>query len=362
MIVVAGRARKMFPGGNTSQGFYSYYRYILAEDAKRIFIIKGGPGVGKSDFMKKIAREMTGLGFDTELHYCSSDNDSLDAVVIKDLKIALLDGTAPHVVDPKYPGAVDEIINFGEYWDVGALEKYRTSIIKYSKEVSGHFARAYKLLAAAKLVMDDIEEKYGACTDNGRANLVVEEWAGEIFDGWPVSAVPGKERHLFASAYTPGGFVDYSDTLIGDVQRIYHVSGHPGTGKTYILNKLADSARDRGVKVEYFHTPLKPHKLNTIILQELDLAVTCSEAGRLKASRSLDLNSLLDSGRLKGSTENIENDLHIYKQLISESISSISDAKKTHDRLEEYYIDNMDFGAIDRMRDRILERILEYRQ
>ena len=50
-----GRVRKMFPGGNTSQGFYSYYRYILPEDAKRIFIIKGGPGTGKSVFMREVA-------------------------------------------------------------------------------------------------------------------------------------------------------------------------------------------------------------------------------------------------------------------------------------------------------------------
>jgi hypothetical protein len=361
MIAVAGRVRKMFPGGNTAQGFYSYYRYIISGDAKRIFVIKGGPGVGKSSFMKKIAVEMTGLGFDVELHYCSSDNDSLDAVVIENLKIALLDGTAPHVVDPRYPGAIDEIINFGEFWDVEALEKCRESIVKYSREISGYFARAYKLLAAAKLVMDDIEEKYGLCMDNGRANLVAEEWAGEIFDGWPVSAVPGKQRHLFASAYTPGGFVDYSDSIIKSVQRIYSIAGYPGTGKTYFLNKLAGSAIERGVKVEYFHSPLKPHKLSTIVLDELDIAVTCSAGGNNGVHRFLDLNLMLDRDRLKGITEDIERDMHLYEELITEATAAISGAKKTHDRLEEYYIDNMDFQAIDRMRDKILERILEYR-
>ena len=47
-----GRIRHMFPGGNTSQGFFSYYDYILGqEEANRIICIKGGPGVGKSTFM-----------------------------------------------------------------------------------------------------------------------------------------------------------------------------------------------------------------------------------------------------------------------------------------------------------------------
>ncbi len=358
---MAGRVRKMFPGGNTSQGFYSYYNYIISEDANRVFVIKGGPGVGKSSFMKKMAKEMTELGFDIEMHYCSSDNNSLDAVVIEDLKIALLDGTAPHVVDPKYPGAVDEIINFGEFWDVGALEKCRGDIVKYTREISRHFARAYKLLAAAKLVMDDIEEKYSSSMDYGRANLAAEEWAGEIFAGWPVSAIPGKDRHLFGSAYTPGGFVDYSETILENVQRTYYVNGHPGTGKTFILNRLAGYASDRGVEVEYFHRPLKPHKLDTIVLKELGVAVTCSTEGKKTADRAVDLNLMLDRDRLGGSMEDIEGDMHLYEQLQAEAIAAIYNAKKTHDRLEEHYINNMDFKAVDRLKDRILERILEYR-
>ena len=47
---------------------------------------------------------------------CSSDNNSLDGIVIPKLKIAILDGTA-HVVDPVFPGVVDEIINLGQFWD-----------------------------------------------------------------------------------------------------------------------------------------------------------------------------------------------------------------------------------------------------
>jgi ABC-type lipoprotein export system ATPase subunit len=49
-----GRIIKVFPGGNTSEGFYSYYPFLLEKGTKRIFVIKGGPGVGKSTLMKKI--------------------------------------------------------------------------------------------------------------------------------------------------------------------------------------------------------------------------------------------------------------------------------------------------------------------
>jgi len=94
-----GNVKEVFPGGNTYKGFYSFYDYIIQNDeANRIFCIKGGPGVGKSSFMKAIAREFVELGYDVELHHCSSDNDSLDGVVIKQARVALLDGTAPQRV------------------------------------------------------------------------------------------------------------------------------------------------------------------------------------------------------------------------------------------------------------------------
>ena len=51
-----GKLRRVYPGGNTSVGFYSYYDYILPTDARRIMVLKGGPRAGKSTFIKRLAR------------------------------------------------------------------------------------------------------------------------------------------------------------------------------------------------------------------------------------------------------------------------------------------------------------------
>jgi len=57
-----GKLRRVFPGGNTCEGFYSFYDYIIEPDATRIFVVKGGPGVGKSTFMRKIGETMLAKG------------------------------------------------------------------------------------------------------------------------------------------------------------------------------------------------------------------------------------------------------------------------------------------------------------
>ena len=155
--------RHLFPGNNTSEGFFSYYAHILPQcEANRIFCLKGGPGVGKSTFMERIANRMAGEGYMIEYLHCSSDPESLDGIVIPALRVALIDGTAPHVVDPINPGAVDEIINLGEYWDQDGIARHRDDIIAIGAQVGQLFHRAYYYLAAAKCLMDDALALYSA--------------------------------------------------------------------------------------------------------------------------------------------------------------------------------------------------------
>lgn len=93
---MAGKFKKVFPGGNTSKGFFSYYDNMIEKDANRIFILKGGPGVGKSSLMKNIGKEIIERGYDVEFHHCSSDNNSIDGIVIPALRVAMVDGTASY--------------------------------------------------------------------------------------------------------------------------------------------------------------------------------------------------------------------------------------------------------------------------
>lgn len=199
---MAGKVRKMFQGGNTSNGFYSFFDYIIPQEVNRIFCLKGGPGVGKSSFMKKIGREFVKMGYDVELHYCSSDPNSLDGVVVKGLNVVLLDATSPHIVDPKLPGAVDEIINFGDFWNVEKLEKNRAEIELCNEDISDCFQRAFKFLKSAEPIYLDIESKNSKCMGWSKVNKTTDDFISRLFDGVEFCEEIPKCRHLFGSAIT----------------------------------------------------------------------------------------------------------------------------------------------------------------
>ena len=86
-----------FLGANTPSGFYSLYDQMLEPDtARRIYLLKGGPGCGKSSLMRRVAQALEAGGEQVEYIFCSGDPNSLDAVIFPRLCSAVVDATAPH--------------------------------------------------------------------------------------------------------------------------------------------------------------------------------------------------------------------------------------------------------------------------
>ena len=137
-----------FAGANSAHGFVSFYDSILGDKKiEKVYILKGGPGTGKSSFMKRTAEYAERRGMSLERYKCSSDPDSLDGVVI-DGKVAILDGTSPHTVDMSFPGVRDEIINLGAFWDDNALKKRSAEIEELISKKSDGYKKAYRYLSA----------------------------------------------------------------------------------------------------------------------------------------------------------------------------------------------------------------------
>lgn len=357
-----GNARHMFPGGNTPDGFHSFYSYIMPqEEARRIFVLKGGPGVGKSTFMKKTAQEFADQGYDVEYMHCSSDNNSLDGIVIPKLGIAMLDGTAPHVVDPKNPGAVDEIINLGEFWNEEGMRLNREEILKINKKVSSLFARAYRYINAAASVYEDTAVINGWAMNTAGVNSEAAEIIGNIFGTEGPAEKEGKERKLFASALTPNGLKNYLDTIL--IGKIIAVKGEQGTGAERLLEKIKAAAIEKGYYVEAYYCPLNPAKLEHLVIPEKEVSFTTDNkyhSARGSYDKEINLNEYLDVKILDEYKGVLEYNRKTFEELLQRGVETIAQAKALHDLMEEYYIPNMDFEAEQRCWESTVARITDY--
>lgn len=353
-----GKKRKIFPGANSSKGSYPLFDNIIPKNVNRIFCLKGGPGVGKSSLMKKIGKEFIEKGYDVELFYCTSDPSSLDGVLIKKLGVVLLDATAPHIVDPKNPGAIDEIVNLGNYWDLEELVKSKNEIVKCNKEIGDSFKRAYRFLKASEPIYFDIEEKYKDCMDFGKINELTEKIIDELFRNINSTGEYIKERHLFGTAITPIGCIDYTDSILSQVDKVYYLNGEIGTGRTTFLKKIYKKAVEKGMCVEVYHYPLIPEKIETILIKDLNLGITTSKI--FEGNNEINLKECINNSKLINYEKDINFDKNIFDELISYAILNLKRAKAQHDVIENYYIPNMNFDEIEELKNQLIKRILKY--
>ena len=90
-----------FVGANSGEGFQNLFSQVVdLEEAYDLMVLKGGPGVGKNTFMREIGRTMEAAGTPVEYLWCSGDPDSLDGLVLPELRCAVVDGTSPHGTAP----------------------------------------------------------------------------------------------------------------------------------------------------------------------------------------------------------------------------------------------------------------------
>ena len=142
---------RYFLGANSARGFYSLYDdFVRPEQGDFLWVIKGGPGCGKSTFMKKIGQAAENAGMTVEYILCSGDPASLDGIYIKESRTAYVDGTAPHAMDCVLPGGGGLYLELGAFYHPEPLVHRREELSALFSAYKSRYAAAYRLLSAAE--------------------------------------------------------------------------------------------------------------------------------------------------------------------------------------------------------------------
>ena len=338
-----------FLGANAPGGFFSLYDQLLPpEQAQVIYILKGGPGGGKSTLMRRIGGWAGEAGLETECILCSGDPDSLDAVILPGLGAAIVDGTAPHVVEPKYPGAVERYVNMGDCYDGEALRPLKGEIMDCMRGYKGCYQRAYRCLDAAAEIMED--QRSALCTELLSQKLA-KRAAGILSRELPrcASARPGQVKQRFLGAVTHQGTVCLYGTAQAQCDKIYILSDSCGLAHELLL-PLLTGAVERGFDVVACPDPMAPDRLAHLLIPQLELAFLTALPGCSfpeKPYRCIRLEAAADEELLRRNRPRLRFAKKVSAALVEEAVSSLSQAKAMHDDLEGIYNPHVNFALVE---------------
>lgn len=328
-----------FAGANSALGFCSHYRYLALDNFKRVYILKGGPGTGKSTIIKHLASQ---IHRPLDYYHCTADPDSLDALFIPSLHVSILDGTAPHNIDPRLPGAVQQIINLGSAWDCRALADSRQRILELTNQISSLYQLAYSWLAVAAGLEDLIQKQERR--ENSAA--YAKECFVKIKQHIPNRA-QGFKRKAFASGLTARGTVNFLPALPANIK--IGLIGDNRSFNSYILNETARWLRKRQIPASYLYCGLQPEYLEHIYIPG-EFALFSSHSPH--SAPVLDM----AFGEETSCNSDLEQQTAYF---IDKAVSTIAAAAKLHADLEGCYTPHVDFSKVQKLRTGIADEIAE---
>lgn len=351
-----------FTAANTEKGFYSYFDELVHDDSlSRVYLIKGGPGSGKSTFMKKIAEKYEEDSMTVERIHCSSDPGSLDGVKIYDKNIVIIDATAPHAYDMSVPGAYESLIDLSKFWNENKLAKDRTEIKRLFTEISAAYKPVYHLLKAAGAVESWLGMHLDSHTDYEKMSLQIKKIIKQNAI-CPISSKPKISNRLL-SAFGADGVITYSDTT-ETLCNEYIVIEDPSDIAGTFLSKTALCFNKLGYDTLLIHSPLCPdRRLEQVIIPQLRLGfiamghIYSPQINTDKIIKTINSKTFIDRAFYSENKNKITFARKLMRELTEKAGQEVSKIKEKHDLLESYYIDAMNFKAMNKFTEDFIQKL-----
>ncbi len=347
---------KSFLGANSAVGFCSFFADSYSADLGwRAYIIKGGPGTGKSSMMKALAAHFAEKGERVELCPCSSDPDSLDAAIFHDRKTVIMDGTAPHIVDPKYPGVCERVINLLDCLDNNALEGSEQEIIALTRQNKTAHSRASRYIAAAGELLAENRKIAASLLDEQKIKKVAQKTCHRVMK----KGAAAREHKRFLSGITPKGLIFLKNSIAPYFKTVIAIEDSSGAVSQCFLLEIRRQALSLGQEIITCYNAISPDVIDHILIPSLSLAFVSENrythpdgiTRRIHARRFMDMKGLAKHKQSLGFNRRAS------EELLREAIKIIAQAKEIHDALEEHYIAAMDFERVGEIAEKVAQEI-----
>lgn len=352
-----------FFGGVTPNGFSTQIAQIINGKEYYTYILKGGPGTGKSRMMKTIA-ERCAKDEDVTCYYCSADPDSLDAVMMHTSKVLVVDGTPPHVSEPRFPGVCQEIVALGQYWDKAVLQGNREKIIKATELNKSMMAGAANYSRALGLICDDTYACAEGFADRKRIEEAAWGFCEGLFENLERRNGRGRQSICQLSIMTRNGYTTLQGAA-GSCRRLCILDDELFAASSMFIDFAAAQIMEYGYDIKLSPCLISGRSISEhLLIDEISTVLMTSnpltQITNAKAEH-IDCSIYYDKDQMQPYEKHFAANHLLMETISGASREMLEDAKRVHDEMEQYYICAMDFNALDSVCEKICEEIEQRR-
>lgn len=345
--------KSYFLGASGPDGFHT--DFICEYASYYGVLLKGGPGTGKSTLMKKVVEAFKDE--DISIYHCASDPHSLDAVVLEERGVYVMDATAPHVSETPLPFVTGEVVNLAsELYDkmidcneVRRLyEENRNKHIMAQKGVSGISAAEEMIVRIGQnaLLIDKI-------------NQFAERFAKKIIHSDGGHSCSFRSRQM--SAITPEGEI----TLFPPEWKRIEIVDPYFAASQFLLKKTAGYAAENGACCEIGYSLIQhDHPITSLLLHSEKTGMLSVQDNRI-SSDSLPV-QIINTGRfydrslLRNHRSMLRFCIKERKEFAEKATEILAEALQIHDRLEAQYIAAQNTDYLAKITDYVLSRLRSF--
>lgn len=348
-----------FLGANSEEGFSSLYEQLLGGRFDDLLILKGGAGSGKSTFMRRVGAAVERTGERVVYINCSGDPDSLDGAIFLDRRAAIVDGTAPHVLEPSYAAACERYVDLTRFYDLDAAKARRAEIIALSDEYRAHYRSAYRALRAMGEVESERRVAMHAQMDFAKlrrrtSGILARELRSE-------GEGSGRVVRAFLGGVTKHGDICRFDTVEELCPRVYALCDSAGLGNE-MLQTIAQAAQEKRFDVIICPNPDRPEECQHVLIPERGLAFVTTNARMLyegKPYRRLRLDAMAEERLTRAQKAKLRFIRRVETSLLEEAVRTLTDAANAHDALEAVYRPCIDFSGVTALAEEEIARLIK---
>ena len=335
-----------FLGCCTPQGFSGFWKELQGPGGPRLYLIKSGPGCGKSTLMKELAGR---AGGPVQRIHCSSDPDSLDGVYFEAQNAMVLDATAPHALDPACPGAGEQVVSLYDTLDAALLQSREAEIralFEKCARLQGQAARYYH--CAGGFLLEN--QRTAAClTDYPKVRTFAQRTADRCL---PKKGGQGREQLRLLSAWTPKGVLSYTGSIPALAGQVWVLEDEYGTASRVILEVLRRQALERGHDLITCRCAAFPDKIDHLILPGLGLAfVTSNRWHPMEGQKRIHCSRFVRRDGMRAAAKRMRFVRKGAADMLAQGAALQAQALETHNQLENFYRQAVNFELVDARRE-----------